>query len=212
MGATIQAATAAEAVGQWWAEQVGAPRFQNVRPEERSWESDFVSVTAHMLADKHPVTPEAGRGFAQALQRRVEEDLKRPGWTHLGVDYGPDPMLAEAAEEAGVSMSRFPWKTSMWVHRDYVTVSTGYGAPIRLVWNAQDWKRPACGSNRYDGDFFDEVCPKPRYHEGECGDWVPDTKRCSRCGGTYAAHYGKHNDAARDRCLWTHDPATEYTE
>jgi hypothetical protein len=55
----------------------------------------------------------------------------------LGVDYGPEGLLREVAEAAGVS--GFPWKTTMWVCWDtrpeccYVEVRPGYGRPTQRL-------------------------------------------------------------------------------
>lgn len=55
----------------------------------------------------------------------------------LSVDYGPEGLLREAAQMAGVS--GFPWKTTMWVCWDarpeccYVEVRPGYGRPTQRL-------------------------------------------------------------------------------
>ncbi len=45
------------------------------------------------------------------------------------VDYGPEQILADAAEVAGISRLRFPYKTVMWVSPGSVEVALGYGSP-----------------------------------------------------------------------------------
>jgi hypothetical protein len=47
--------------------------------------------------------------------------------TSLGVDYGPDAVLSEAAKAAGLKME-FPWKTRMSFSTDNVNFREGYGA------------------------------------------------------------------------------------
>lgn len=46
--------------------------------------------------------------------------------TYLGVDYGPDDTLSDAADAAGLKM-QFPWKTSMHMWTGHVQFSVGYG-------------------------------------------------------------------------------------
>ena len=46
----------------------------------------------------------------------------------LSVDYGPDIPLSKAAERAGLKME-FPWKTTMSLNEDYLSLGYGYGAP-----------------------------------------------------------------------------------
>lgn len=46
----------------------------------------------------------------------------------LSVDYHPDVALSSAAKAAGLEM-KFPWKTSMWIDEQWLSLSCGYGAP-----------------------------------------------------------------------------------
>jgi hypothetical protein len=192
------APTAARAAALWWAEQVGAPLFRSTC--ERDSAADrasgaFAGMMAAVLADRNPVTDDAGAKFVEILEARVAADLDRTTYgVSLGVDYGPDLELAEAAVAAGLSTSRFPWKTHMWVKADHVTARLGYGSPNLLVWSAPGWARPACGEHRYEHrgnrlDVFDEICPLPQYHDGEHGEWQPDPARCGECGQPYTYHY-----------------------
>lgn len=49
-------------------------------------------------------------------------------FSRLAVDYGPDVPLQEAAKRAGLEME-FPWKTSMSLQHDWLSLGYGYGAP-----------------------------------------------------------------------------------
>ena len=198
--APVEEHPAARAAAEWWAVQIGAPTFKMVSGKEDRREreaGDLAGMMGLMLASANPVDDEQGKCFVEALTGTLSERLQHTNWVSLGVDYGPDIELANAAAAAGVSTSRFPWKTHMSVTPNYVTAALGYGAQHRLIWQAPDWKRPACGTQLYvelpDGDYEprDEVCPKLRYHEGEHGDWIPDPNRCKECGGTYVDHYGR---------------------
>lgn len=196
-------ATAAEAAAAWWAQQLGAPVFRMVDDQadaESNRTAFFAESMQSLLASRHPVSSGQGEKFVAALAPKIEEMLGRANWVSLSVDYGPDLELAEAAEVAGISTSRFPWKTHMSITRDYVTASLGYRAPSRLIWQAPDWVRPACGNHHFTGDFepLDEICPLPRFHDGDCGQWVADPEWCAVCGGSYSGHYGT------TRGEWTH--------
>lgn len=200
----------AVAAANWWAQQIGCPQFKAVTGDEPRAERDpleLAGVMAAMLAHSHPVTEDAGQKFAALLAKHISDSLTRQqaagrvyGVT-LSVDYGPDRTLGDIAEAAGVSTSRFPWKTTMWVQPDYVTASLGYGANARLVWSAPDWERPACGQHRYSADYetaYDETCGLPKYHdEREHDAWEPDVRRCefadgdAVCGLGWAAHYDR---------------------
>lgn len=55
---------------------------------------------------------------------------------YLNVDYGPCPVLREAATEAGLQLDEpYPWplKTIMWLMDGKVKVRAGYGAPIQEI-------------------------------------------------------------------------------
>lgn len=214
-----QPITAARAAAEWWATQIGAPTFRVVRDTERDFASDFTEITMLSLAHRHPVSPELGTRFADALEAAITAELDKQAQrialrpdsedqepsTHLGIDYGPDPILADAAEAAGVHTSRFPSKTNMWVSPQYVTASLGYGAPTTLIWSAPDWRRPTCGQQRYDGpsgeaEPRDEQCGRLRYHDGPCGEFKPDPRRCGTCGSGYATHFSNAAYDRGDRC------------
>lgn len=196
----IEAPTAARAAALWWAEQIGAPIFRNTSERDSLQDQrngDFAGMMQSLLAATHPVDEAQGSKFADLLEQHIAAQLEGRNWgVTLGVDYGPDLPLAQVAEAAGINPSRFPWKTHVSVHTDYVIASLGYGSRPRLIWSAPGWQRPACGSQRYEKtrdayECYDEVCPKPRYHEDDCGDWVPDAARCTECGGSHTAHFGR---------------------
>jgi hypothetical protein len=88
-------------------------------------------------------TAEEIEAFRAALERRIEEFLASNPWypgdpgrgSYFRVvecGYGPDQVLTQAAEDAGITVSilELPMKTVMWVNPGEVTVSAGYQAPI----------------------------------------------------------------------------------
>lgn len=201
--------SASRAAAEWWGQRITSPTFQMIRPEERATDpmSAMTEWMMGMRASNHPVASDAVGRFVDLLEKRIETEAEQqarwrdsdPWWVSLSVDYGPCSELAECAQEAGVSSSRFPIKTHMAVTADYVTAALGYGARDTLVWSAPGWVRPSCGAQRYDSDYvnpLDEVCGLLRFHGTECGDWSPDPERCASCGGTYSEHYSR---AAWDR-------------
>lgn len=220
--------TPARAAAEWWAAQIGSPVFRVVgdRPGERDFKASFFETFASDEAARHPVTDEAGRLFTDALEARIAEDLAaevkraeernrealtdptaRPYAASVGlyVDYGPDPILADPAKAAGVSLSRFPIKSGMAVCADHVVASVGYGSRRRLVWSTPEWEqtRPECQEWRMDGyDVHPDLgmCGLPKYHDGECGSWKPDPEVCGRCGEQRIAHHTKAAYESEDRC------------
>lgn len=213
---------ACRTAAEWWAQQIGAPVFQLTgnRPGERDFESIFAEMGLGSIADRNPVTEEAARNFAGLLESAIASELAAEAVRHaefaarypdkpasspsvgLFTDYHPDKILADAAEVAGVSLTRFPVKTGMRVYADHVIASLGYGSPYRLVWSAAGWARPPCGTWRMDGSDVHpalEVCSLPSYHDEPHAQWIPDPVRCARCGQPETAHY---TDRAwsEDRC------------
>ena len=197
--------TAARAAADWWADAVGAPTFDN---GDRSAGSGLVAVMAHMVAAQSPVDTTSATRFRDLLEQRIQTGLDRGGYgVTLGVDYGPDRDLGDAAQAAGVSSSRFPWKTNMWVHTDHVTVSAGYGAGQRLIWSAPDWQRPTCGTPEYDANGVRQPrdCGLPKYHDSDHDFTVP----VSICGARVDRHANHMEQCRRGRDNYVHTGSTE---
>ena len=172
---------ASVAAAEWWARQVEVPTFRNTdgraSPKERLL-SDLAGVAASLRAETHSLDAAASREFARLLALGVDALLaaaeRSRAAVSLRVDYGPDEDLAAAADKAGVSLARFPWKTHMLVRRDHVVASLGYRAAWRLVWQAPEWSRPLCGSREHDpmDEATGRVCGLPVYHDGGHNDWA----------------------------------------
>lgn len=168
--------TPGRALAQWWAEQLGSPRFDNGDSE------GLAGMLGTIAVGPGGLTEEQTMKFVEHLAAKIDADLERmPQYgVTLSVDYGPCRDLAEAADAAEINISRFPWKTLTRATTDYVTVSPGYGAMSSLHWSREGWERPACGSGHYArrgrGDYerLPEACGLPLFHEErECGAWVP---------------------------------------
>lgn len=73
--------------------------------------------------------------FAVVLSEKIDEALLSGRQVYLGVDYHPDRVLSDAATEACVKVPYMGWpfKTSMWVDQDKITVREGYGAPLTVL-------------------------------------------------------------------------------
>jgi hypothetical protein len=192
--------TAARAAAQWWAKQIGVPVHKVVGDDPADPDravGDFIFVAMQIVAARHPVSESQGERFAAALEERIDGMLAGGGtWISIGVDYGPDRQLAEAADAAGVDCSRFPFKTHMAITPNYVTASLGYGAQARLIWQSPTWERPECRSIRHDPTtdrFLIELCGRPRFHDGDHGDYIPDPERCEACSLSQAEHWNDHS-------------------
>lgn len=187
---------AAIAAAGWWAEAVRAPHYDN------GDSSGMAGMLMTLVAARQPdAKPEQRLSFADILAGKLQSNLDRlnkfSDWSDadrsitIGVDYGPDHELAEAAREAGISTSKFPWKTTMWIHASHVTVSAGYGAAQKLVWASDEWQasRPVCGQQKWDESRTDYreyhgepfLCSEARYHDGQHAYDQP-LELCASCG------------------------------
>ena len=117
----------------WWADKlrkVGPGNFDN---GDSSSTGGMAMLLATMLAmDSHP-SDEAIDLFEERLADTIKEHVEAYGSMTLSVDYGPDYILGNLAQETGVSTNGFPWKTTMWIEKDKVSVSAGYAAPCKTI-------------------------------------------------------------------------------
>lgn len=109
-----------------WKKMLASPKFDNGDETEKG---GLATLLAHLV----PVntTEDLLDKFAEKLVEQIMTPGKSdpdyfPG-SNLHVDYGPDLTLSECAEAVGLKC-QFPWKTNMWIRRDVVSVSHGYGA------------------------------------------------------------------------------------
>tara|TARA_R110002096_G_scaffold66682_2_gene162194 strand:- start:22071 stop:22490 length:420 start_codon:yes stop_codon:yes gene_type:complete len=110
---------------------------------------------ASMIATSMVVAPEEdklekfGELLVDAIMTPSEDSPDYYPNTTLGSDYGPDRVLSDAAEAAGLKC-QFPWKTTMWVYGDSVSVSYGYGTEAErhyLLENGNWLITTLCGSD-----------------------------------------------------------------
>ncbi len=117
----------------WWADKfwkVGPGNFDN---GDSSSIGGMAMLLATMLAmDSHP-SDEAIDLFEERLAKTIKEKVEERGSMTLSVDYGPDDILGSLAQETGVNTNGFPWKTTMWIEKEKVSVSAGYAAPCEII-------------------------------------------------------------------------------
>lgn len=166
---------------------------------------------ASMLADQNPVEAADIKRFRdvmiERLVHRYEENpsvLERETtWGfHMEVDYHPDQFLASVAEQAGVSISRFPYKTRTKMTEHYVTVGLGYGAEQRAWWKEEGYYIGKCASQKYATSqpnggkllYLPYKCGLERYHHGEHAftDILPLCKHCNRPEQEQTLHTGTY--------------------
>ncbi|WDO09932.1 BTG family protein [Streptomyces murinus] len=137
----------AVAAATWWAKQLSEPVRHDLG--RGATDASELTNTASALVRRQHSQDEID-AFREALADEIEEHVAECGWRPdepdfgsalraLAVDYGPDPVLADAAERAGFKLTMFdlPLKTVMWVNPGVVKVAEGHGAPITVVWGAE---------------------------------------------------------------------------
>lgn len=132
----------AGAAAAWWRRAVEHPKFDNMgKNEPPDRDSEMASIFA--LLGVPPTSPDVFAAFEREvvkilLHGSTAHDFAKAWPSYVGVDYGPDPYLAEAAANAGLPEARFPWKTSMWIDwlKPAVRVRHGYGAEVQELFPA----------------------------------------------------------------------------
>lgn len=117
----------------WWANAVCNPKFDN---GDDSQVGETMAMMAMLLGNSgEQLSQESISTFKKCLGEAIMQDLEK---FHkeicLEVDYNPCIALAEAAQVAGISKNKFPWKTRMWVSNTEVIVRTGYETKYKTLW------------------------------------------------------------------------------
>lgn len=79
------------------------------------------------------------KNFKEALAKGIMDEMSMYGRCNIDVDYYPCEILASAGNHLiGLedNMTGYPWKTYMWISETEVSVRSGYGAPIEVIWNS----------------------------------------------------------------------------
>lgn len=128
---------------EWWMDALRKPEFRTTTDEDRRTGREIHGQVAEGMAAKLHVQVEDDKilAFGVALESRIREALSDPrktlvaGEVVLAVDYGPNQLLCDALEAAGIKpgMSVLPWKTTMYVGTKNVRVKYGYGQPYNVI-------------------------------------------------------------------------------
>lgn len=109
-----------------WKRLLRKPTFDN---GDNSLGGMFAQALATKKAERIVVTDEQLNTFGDYLRDTLMYRNEHKYFhSHIGVDYGPDQILKNCAEAAGVNASLFPIKTMMFLPEEYVSISVGYGA------------------------------------------------------------------------------------
>ncbi|MFI5973545.1 hypothetical protein [Streptomyces sp. NPDC051452] len=136
----------AVAAANWWAKTLAEPPGHDLGRGAAESSTPANSVSALVRRQRSQADIEA---FREALAEEIEQHIAQYSWRSeapdfgsymrsIGVDYGPDDVLADAAEKAGFKLKALdlPMKTVMWINPGVVKVAQGHGAPITVIWEA----------------------------------------------------------------------------
>lgn len=116
----------------WWSDVIQHPKMDN---GDRSFEGMFGLVASEMLAKRYQPTQIQVELFKTELSSLLSKIEVRSSllFASIGVDYHPDPLLAEAADKCQINYNVFPIKTQMHFENGSVKVRYGYGAPFEEI-------------------------------------------------------------------------------
>lgn len=155
----------AEIAANWWAEIIQRPKFDN---GDNSSTGGIASIMASTLTKE--ISEESINHFKENLTTVIDDRLNEEGYKRrftLDVDYHPCFILCEAAERSGVPLLNFPWKTTMWIEPNSISVSYGYrGKRMFLYANKEYWRK----------QISDEEQSIRECEEGIAYTWIKDEK------------------------------------
>lgn len=118
----------------WWGEKVGGGGSHHDNGD-RTGASGLAGIFADLLSEH--VSDEKTLLFSEILSKKFMEYYHTGRETIIvDCDYAPCGILSDAAKEAGIKASNFPWKTSMHIRYNdgEVLVKNGYGAPWKTIY------------------------------------------------------------------------------
>jgi len=121
----------AQKAAKWWADQLrGNAKLDNGDRETGGMASLFGIMLQQ--AEKTKQSTEQVDAFEKSLADVLLKEQPRWGF---GVDYHPDAILEAAAQSASLNlgMCTLPWKTTMFIDGEKVTVRCGYGAEPEVL-------------------------------------------------------------------------------
>ena len=119
--------TAAQKVADLWADQLQKPL--NKDNGDSSNDMLFAISAINTMKAQESISPAKIEVFKTALIDAIIQDLGNGQYnrTRFGVDYHPDPILTDAALEAGIDAGCFPWKSTTGIYLDKNEINYRFG-------------------------------------------------------------------------------------
>lgn len=122
-----------DVAAKWWADKlrnIGPGNFNN---GDDSLAGGIAMILGSLIAMESEPSSKSIDLFEQNLADTIKEHVESSGPLILSVDYGPDALLGKIALKSGVNTNGFPWRTTMWIETEKVSVCAGYGAPTKII-------------------------------------------------------------------------------
>lgn len=115
----------------WWANALTMAKFDNR-------DNPFPAMALLIKAASPKIKASQIKKFKSLLTKKLKCNLdpERRRCFNLGTDYTPDFFLAECLIGAGIKASIvfLPWKASMRIYKNKITVRCGYRAPEQVLY------------------------------------------------------------------------------
>lgn len=125
-----------DTAAKWWADKCDGYTMHD------NGAYDAANALAMMIADmmNKPVSKAMKQSFTEHLSAKIQNKLEKAGYCklyYLDCDYSPCRILAEAANEVGIDLSNFPFKTGMRIYpkEKKIVVYDGYGAEPEVIYD-----------------------------------------------------------------------------
>ena len=117
-----------EVASNWWADVIQHPKFDG---GSDSAEMVMAQIMANNLT--RPLAPIEVDLFKDVLKQLIKTGVEHMAHVSINCDYAPCDILSYAAEQSGIPLQNFPWKTHMWITDGRISVQYGYTDSVHLL-------------------------------------------------------------------------------
>lgn len=118
----------------WWANKIRNVSLANFDNGDTSESGLSCMIFATNIAVNNSPSEKNIDLFEDMLSKVIKERVEENGSLTLSVDYNPDATLGIVAQESGIGLKCFPWKTVMKIKENEVRVKAGYnGTFVNLI-------------------------------------------------------------------------------
>ncbi len=126
---------AANAAAKWW-----RGKIENLTPsnfDNGGGDTDttlYCMFVSYSFASKNTASIEQLENFQTILTELINKELEKNSKIVLSCNYGPSGILIEAANKAEINRALFPFKRTMKITKDLVTIKDGYRKKYKKIY------------------------------------------------------------------------------